>query len=180
VKKVKTHPFASVILVAAIVTTSLAATQKQRPSKESPREQADFGADQEKLDRPVPVPDQVVQAIRDVDKAPPDELPAEWLLASGIHLDGPNEIDLIVLGTGGLRGAHTVPFWVFRKKQTGYELVLATGGDGLSVLKTRWKGFREINALGIGFAGREITTVTYRFDGQHYQKFNEKTESTNP
>lgn len=175
----KTYQLALMTLVAAM-TTSLAATQKQSASKQSQREQADFGADEEKLDRPVPVPDEVVQKIREVDNAPPDELPAEWLLASEIHLDGPNEIDLVIMGTGKLRGAHIVHFWVFRKKQTGYEMVLATGGDALSVLKTRWKGFREIDAYGIGLAGAEVTTVTYRFDGQRYQKFKTKTESNNP
>jgi hypothetical protein len=174
----KTHRFALVMLVVGM-TTSLVATQKQSDSKGSPHEQSDFGADEEKLDRPATVPDEVVQTIRQIDQAPPDKLPAEWLLASEIHLDGPHEVDLIVMGTGGLRGAHIVPFWVFRKKQAGYELVLATGGDGLSVLKTRWKGFREINALGIGLAGREIYTTTFRFDGERYQKFRQRTESNN-
>ncbi|HUE42070.1 MAG TPA: hypothetical protein VMP12_00850 [Candidatus Sulfotelmatobacter sp.] len=47
--------------------------------------------------------------------------------------------DLIKMGIGGLRGAHVVPFWVFRKKQESYELVLATGGDALSVISTRWR-----------------------------------------
>jgi hypothetical protein len=57
---------------------------------------------------------------------------------------------------------------------------LATGGDALSVLKTRWKGFREINGYRIGLAGAEITTTTFRFDGQRYQKFETKTGSNNP
>jgi hypothetical protein len=162
------------------IATSLVAVQKQDGTKDTKHEQSDFGADAEKLDRPAIVPDEVVQKIREVDNAPPDELPAEWLLASKIHLDGPNEIDLIVMGTGGLRGAHVVPFFVFRKKEGRYELVLSTGGDGLSVLNTKWHGFREISAYGIGFAGRETTTVTFRFDGQQYQKFKEKTESNNP
>jgi len=167
-------------MLAVGMATSLAATQKQSASNHSAQEQVDFGADEEKLDRPVIVPEEVVQTIRQIDKAPPDELPSGWLLASEIHLDGPNEIDMIVMGTGGLRGAHAVPFWVFRKKQASYELVLATGGDGLSVLKTRWKGLREINAFGIGLAGAEITTTTFRFDGQRYKKFQTKTESNNP
>ena len=169
----------ALIIVATSMTTSVVAMQQQTTNKNAAHEQSDFGADLEEPDRPAAVPDEVVQKIREVRKAAPEELPTEWLVASEIHLDGPNEIDLIVVGTGGLRGAHIVPFWVFRKKQAGYEMVLATGGDGLSVLKTRWKGFREINALGIGLAGQEITTTTFRFDGQRYQKFKTKTESNN-
>jgi hypothetical protein len=173
----KTHQFALMILVAAM-PTSLGAVQKQSAGKRFAPEQSHFGSEEE-IDRPTAVPEEIVQTIRQIRKEP-YEIQPEWLQASEIHLDGPNEIDLIVVGTGGLRGAHIVPFWVFRKKQTGYELVLATGGDALSVLKTRWKGFRDINGYGIGLAGAEITTVTYRFDGQRYQEFKTKTEQNNP
>ena len=173
----KTHQFALTMLVAAM-TTSLAASQKQSVGTKPPAEQSHFGSEEE-IDRPIAAPEEVVQTIRQIHKGT-SEVQALWLQASEIHLDGSNEIDLIVVGTGSLRGAHVVPFWVFRKKQTSYELVLATGGDALSVLKTRSKGFREINAYGIGLAGAEITTTTFKFDGRHYQKFETKTGSNNP
>src|ERR1700733_13744267 len=103
----------ALIIVATSMTTSVVAMQQQTTNKNAAHEQSDFGADLEEPDRPAAVPDEVVQKIREVRKAAPEELPAEWLVASEIHLDGPNEIDLVVIGTGGeLRGAHVVPFWV--------------------------------------------------------------------
>ena len=76
--------------------------------------------------------------------------------------------DLIVMGIGGLRGAHVVPFWVFRRTTAAYVLVLGTGGDGLSVTKRRWKNFREIQA--INQTAGKVTTTTYRFDGNQYRE----------
>ncbi len=169
-------PFVIVAISAVATRASVAAVQKQGAGKMSPREQSDFGAEGE-LDRPVAVPDEVVQKIRQIDNAPPDELPADWLVASEIHLKGPEEIDLVVKGVGGLALPHAALFWIFRKEKENYELVLATGGDSLTVLETRWKGFREISATSLTQAGRQTTNTIYRFDGQRYKESRGKLET---
>lgn len=67
-------------------------------------EQTDFSSDDENWERPLKAPEEVLRIIRTQLKSAPDELPTNWLVASEIQLDGPEEKDLIVMGIGGLRG----------------------------------------------------------------------------
>jgi hypothetical protein len=159
---------------AKLVTVGLLlATIGQAQSQYSPGEQSEFGAEDQKWDRPVPVPSSVLQILRSAMKASPEELPAEWLLASEIHLSGPNEIDLLVMGVGGLTLPHAAHFWVFRRKRGQHELVLTTGGDSLTVLNRKWKGFREIQVYN-NTASTTAGTI-YSFDGQRYVVHSQKT-----
>jgi hypothetical protein len=58
--------------------------------------------------RPVEIPDSALQVLRDTLSrgtvnclrsrgTTPDQVPASWFVASAVHLNGPSEIDLIVL-----------------------------------------------------------------------------------
>lgn len=143
----------------------------QTRTKVIPSEQTTFGADDQTIDRPARVPEEVVRIVRKVSHAKPDELPESWLLASEIHLDEGSETDLIVIGRWG--GSHTAPFWAFRKLATGYHLVLAGGGDSLEVLDTRWNGFREIAIDNSTLRTR--TRSVYRFNGTRYQLYTHRT-----
>jgi hypothetical protein len=169
----------SISLFLAGMLLMLAPLEAQDSKKTTPHEQSEFGAEDEKWDQPARVPDEVLQILRGVENAAPNELPAQWLLASEIHLGPPDEVDLIVMGIGGLRGAHSVPFWVFRKKREGYDLVLSTGGDSLKVLNARSNGYRTIKAYNVGEAGRTLTTATYKFGGGRYQEYRVRTEAIN-
>jgi hypothetical protein len=154
-----------------ILGLHLTAVQGQSIKQPLAREQTRFTAEDESVERPVAVPETVVEILRQTVRRFPDETPPGLLLASEIHLDGPNETDLIVIGVGvGLREAHSVPFWVFRKTSSGYTLVLSTGGDGLRVTSSRWKSFRNIEAYNISMATAKLYRTTYRFDGKSYQK----------
>jgi hypothetical protein len=164
------------IIFISAISASIGLAQKSGATKALPREQTEFGAEGD-FDRPTSVPDEIVQTIRRIDNAPPDQLPADWLAASEIHLDGPDEVDLVVKGIRGLALPHAALFWIFRKQQEGYELVLATGGDSLTVRESRWKGFREISTTNFTQAGRQTTRTIYRFDGQRYKEFNKKLET---
>jgi hypothetical protein len=166
-------------LFLAAMLLMLAPLEASVSKKTTPHEQSDFGGEDEKWDQPARVPDEVLQILRRVENAAPSELPAQWLLASEIHLGPPGELNLIVMGIGGLRGAHSVPFWVFRKKREGYDLVLSTGGDSLKVLNARSNGYRTIKAYNVGQAGRTLTTAAYRFDGRRYQEYKIRTEAIN-
>jgi hypothetical protein len=168
-------PFASIVLI-TVMLASIGLPQNSSPRKVLSQDQSEFGAEEDFV-RPTPVPDEILQTIRRMDKAPPDELPANWLVASAIHLKGPEEIDLVVKGVGGLALPHAALFWIFRKTQESYELVLATGGDSLTIRRLRSKGFREISVTNLTQAGRQSTTTIYRFDGQRYKEYKSKLET---
>ena len=160
---------AFVFLTLVFIYPTRATSRTQR--KPAP-EQTDFGADSD-LDRPIPVPDAAVKAVRNALRAPPDELPAEELRASEIHLDGPTEGDLVVpvVGVG-----HAAFFYMLRPTADGYQLIFDSGGDSMTVLRTRSHGYRDLQVEGITMAAKNATTVVYRFDGHKYVKAWEKTE----
>ena len=133
-------------------------------------EQTEFGADAD-LDQPIPVPEAALKALRNVLKATSDELPAERLQASEVHLDGPTEVDLVV---PVLAGSHAAFFYILRPASDGYELIFDSGGDSMTVLRTRSHGYRDLRVVGITMAGAAQTRVVYRFDGRKYVKANER------
>jgi hypothetical protein len=153
---------------------------KKHPSKE----QIKFGLE-ESVNQPVPIPDAVLAALktdsevrtsRCVDGDQPSlTVSALWFEASQIHLDGAGEIDLLVKAKNGcLLGANIGPFWIFRKAQDGYELVLNVSALGLELLPTRTNGHKDVSAGAV--AGGEFGTVVYKFDGRRYQEFGNKAQ----
>jgi hypothetical protein len=109
------------------------------------------------------------------------ELPANWFVASEIHLDGANESDLVVLPGGRLLdtpareissnacllGANTAQMWVLRDIQRGFKLVLSQIGLGMNVLTTRTNGLRDIE-VGAAVGGYD-ESIDYKFDGEAYK-----------
>jgi hypothetical protein len=160
----------------ALVTLAFpSAARSQRFTQNIAKEQTLFGAEDATVERPVKVPEGALELLRKDDtviqylhaeKQSADHLTSEPFLASEIHLDGPKETDLIVMGIGRLRG-NAATFWVFRDLQHGYALVLKVTSHDLRVETSRWKGLRNITAASpvAGFA----TEVSYRFDGARYQ-----------
>jgi hypothetical protein len=100
-----------------------------------------------------------------------------WFIASKIHLGGPSETDLVVLGNPRPGDAYLcfyTPagigwFWVFRRTAGQPKLILKAPGNVLEVLTTTHDGYRDIQTMTVGQAGRYITTVTFHFDGKRYQ-----------
>lgn len=145
------------------------------PVEGSPEpEQSLFNSDDEKWVRLVRLPQKVIEILQKTSNTTPEQIPDESFLASEIHLSGPRETDLIVMGIGELRGAHLAPFWVFRKTMAGYELVLSTGGDGLAVSKRRRNGLRMIQVANLTVD--TIRTTTYEYDGHRYTELDSKRE----
>ena len=141
---------------------------------EEQAEQSAFGAEDENWKRPIPIPREVLEILRSSLKASADELQRDWLLASEVHLDGAEEIDLVLMGVRGLRGAHSVPYWLFRKNKNGYDLLLSTGGDSFKILPTKWKGHCVIEVL--NHTVDQVTKALFRFDGQRYREYRHMTE----
>ena len=133
-------------------------------------EQTEFGADSD-LERPIPVPEAALKVLRNALKATSEDLPAERLRASEVHLDGPTEVDLVV---PVLAGSHAAFFYILRPASDGYELIFDSGGDSMTVLRTRSHGYRGLRVVGITMAGAGEATVVYRFDGRKYVKANER------
>src|SRR5262249_49548634 len=121
-----------------VVPTSISAQVHQETS----REQADFGSDSE-LDRPIHVPPAALVALRSALKATPDELPGDELKASKIHLAGPAEADLIVPSVA----AHAAFFYILRPTASGYEFILDSGGDSMTILRTKSRRYRDLLTL---------------------------------
>jgi hypothetical protein len=110
----------------------------------------------------------------------PKELPANWFVASEIHLGGPNEIDLVVLpgsrlpdtpsgepsANACLVGANTGGFWILRRTPLGFVMVFSGMAHGLDILKTRTHGFRDIRLYTISL--RSTLTQDFRFNGERY------------
>jgi hypothetical protein len=155
--------------------------EAQRRKNSRVRGQSEFSAEDTSVRRPVSLPKDALEILRkevlqygkDEDQTP-DELATESFLASEIHLDGPNEIALIVMGEGRLRGANVISFWVFRKSPQGYELILDVAAHDLTVKRTRWKGYRIIETAKL--TSSIGTIATFRFDGKRYRLYKTKSQ----
>jgi hypothetical protein len=163
----------------------------QTTKRPTPQEQSGFNYDLEidQIQRPAELStpalqtlskDELIHSCLESEGLSSEQLPANWFVASEIHLDGPNEIDLIVLPGGRLPdtppgeisknaclgGANTAGFWILRKTPLGFLLVLTEMALKLDVLRTRSHGFRDIRLYTISLSS--ILIQDFRFDGSRY------------
>jgi hypothetical protein len=139
------------------------------------------------INKPVEIPDSALEVLRDtITGGPancvksrgvtPGQASASWFIASAVHLNGPNEADLVVLlneptiadpkNPGGcLLPAHGNYFWVLGPGSTSgrYRLLLETEGLGLEVLNSRTNRYKDIQV------GTARTLSLYKFTMQQYQ-----------
>jgi len=148
----------------------------QTPAKVPQGEQMRFGLE-EPLEQPAPIPEDVLEILRrdsdvrtcEIEGGSRDAILATWYEASQIHLDGPNEIDLIIKAKNAcLWGPNINPFWIFRGTRNSHRLVLSTIALGLQVLKTKTNGLRDVR--GGAIVRLKPNYVTYKFDGRTYQQ----------
>jgi hypothetical protein len=157
----------------------------KNPANVTSGEQSSFNAEEVRVKRPVRVPASVIRivsqdpAVQELLKDEPGhELPQAWLSASEVHLGGSREKDLVVMGTGMLRGANVTPYWVFGPVEGGFRLLLATGGHDLKIKNTRSRGYRDLNVLAA--TAVDFSEVFYQYDGAAYKKANRKVERIAP
>lgn len=146
------------------------------PARESSIEQRTFSVEDESVKHPVPVPPKILrilakdsaiqEILKNLDRSA-DALPTSWFLASEVHLNAPDERDLVVIGQGPSLGANVTMFWIFRPKHEDYELIFNTSAHNLSVKETRSSGYRDVEATAA--TGVRVVTVRYRFDGTIYK-----------
>ncbi len=180
-----------------LVTCPISRTIGQ-DSKSGKAEQSAFDAEPDSgkmhLERPVEIPASALDVLRDTLSrgtvnclksrgTTPKQVPASWFLASAVHLNGPNEVDLIVLpnvpsiakpgNSGGcLLPANGGPFWVLGPgiASERYGLLLAAYGHRLEVLDSRANGYRDIQM------GTIRTALLYKFTVHQYQLSEKKTD----
>ncbi|HKF52581.1 MAG TPA: hypothetical protein VKB26_09730 [Candidatus Acidoferrales bacterium] len=157
-----------------------------------PKEQISFSTEDEGVQRPASLPEDVLNILRSDKRVSiceqnesiaPSQVPGDWFTGSEIHLAGPNETDLVVRpgtpsswkpGTGVpspnrcLFGANTIQFWVFSEASHA-KLLLSVGAHDLTVLDTRGRDYRDVEAV-VGSL-RGVYTTVFRFDGERYQSY---------
>jgi hypothetical protein len=144
--------------------------------RQNTSEQRVFGAEDESVKAPFTLPRPILAILAAEDEVKnaldnasirSNKLPDSWFLASEVHLAGPAERDVIVIGRCPVCGTNIVPFWVFRPNGHGYQLIMSGGGLGLSVLRRRTNGYFDIQTGLV--AEQKPWTGVWRFDGQLYQ-----------
>jgi hypothetical protein len=160
------------------------AAEAQRVSKS--HEQLHFSAEDETVHRPADIPqdawkilqkDSYVQNVLDYENLTAEQLPRSWFLASAVHLDGPQENDLLVIANNKLMGANVTTFWLFMQTPNGVKLVLTAPAHDLFIKSSRSHGHRDIKM--VGMTAIRIMSVTFRYDGNHYQKSSSSDEPIN-
>ena len=150
-------------------------------------EQREFSAMSENVKRPVTLPPSVVTILKGDRNVmhlmeslglPSDQLPLSWFLASEVHLNGRNEKDLVVVGTGAILGANITSFWVFRPEHGGFELLLDSAPAlQLNIKNTRSQGYRDVELLAA--TAVSVSTVVCKFDGRIYKTYSRSTKPSN-
>lgn len=143
---------------------------QQRPKRQ---EQRIFGVENP-IENPTVVPPDVLKSLRDDSRVKScltngaDEFSESWFRASNIQLHGGNARDLIVQSSEPcLAGANIAPFWIFKKTQRGYDLILSTDALGLEILSSTTNGYRDIR--GTQATAEKTINVVFRFDGRMYK-----------
>lgn len=182
--------------IASLLFALLLHSQAQVAVFHGKNEQSSFAVEEipgeSRIRHPLPVPSQALEELQS-DKGVKSCLadnPLEsgkslssWFLASEIRLDGSNEADLVVVPSflGQESMCFQTPagiglFWIFRKNNGRYELVLRTWGGNLEVLATKTNGYRNVKTGTLGQAGRNLTDIKFHFDGTRYIADRERTQ----
>jgi hypothetical protein len=98
--------------------------------------------------------------------------PARLFRAAEVHLFGPNETDLFIVGNLPIAGANNGWFWVVRSARKNPRVVLFTTGYDLELLHSRTNRYRDIRCT---WWNPNITqTQIYKFDGARYRLWKER------
>jgi hypothetical protein len=168
----------SLVVLAAFAGLALAQLPPPGdPGERSAPEQMAFSAEDGRVERQSPLPPAVAGILAgdpDVREAMAYEHisggqpPASWFLPSEVHLNGPHEADLIVVGAGPILGANVTLFWVFRPSRSGgFNLLLRVSAHDLNIMESRTGGYRDIEV--VAATAVSVTKGTYTFRGSAYK-----------
>jgi hypothetical protein len=190
-----------VVLILLLAATTSRSSGQNSTNDQKP-EQTVFDAEPDQdlmhISKPVEIPESALEVLRDtITGGPanclkshgvtPAQASASWFIASAVHLNGPNEVDLIVLlnepaignpkNPGGcLLPANGNYFWVLGPGSASgkYRLLLETYGLRLEVLNSRTNRYRDIQTGYASTAGN--AAELYKFMLSQYQLAEKKTE----
>ena len=97
--------------------------------------------------------------------------PAQLFRGAEVHLGGPDEVDLVVIGIPPMTGADNGWFWVVRPHNHP-KVVLFAGGNSLEIMDSRTNGLRDIRSD--WSSPNETRHTVYHFDGKAYKIWKEK------
>ena len=165
------------IVVVAAIAAVLLPSCKSGTVPQPQVEQVQFSAEDEQVKRPVPLPaavkavlstDAGVKQILEFENIPADKMPSTWFLTSEVHLNGPEEQDLVVIARGPLSGANVTTYWLFRPRGGQYEMILsAAPAHTLIVSDTLSNGYRDVRLL--SSTADHAFELLCKFDGKTYQ-----------
>jgi len=170
----------AVVMICAIFVAQIASAQSKvkktatEPTVFNENEGA-YGDAPDPFDDPVPLPDNVLDALRASEQAKSmlDELKglnreefAKLFRAVKIHLSGPKELDYVVLGGFPMGGTDAPWFWIVRFDQTHPNVIFFTFANGFEILKTRNNGYPNIRSN--AFTASTRYTEIYHYNGQKY------------
>jgi hypothetical protein len=93
--------------------------------------------------------------------------PSKLFQAAEVHLNSSDEVDLVVIGLGPMRGAESLWFWVVRSARKSPEVILFSGGGSLEVTDKKTHGYKDIGV--VWMSSSETETTVYQFDGMFYR-----------
>jgi hypothetical protein len=179
------------LLISLIIICNMTCAQEKKGSQQEQRVFAMDDPDEVYILKPITLPEEAIQTLRSSDsgsiclKAYAHKFDAAWVVGSEVHLSGAGETAIVVMpnlllqtppGTppdnSCILGARTVPFWVLRKGDKGYQLLLEVGASAIFVDESRHNGYSDIIASTANFS--DTVDVYYRFDGIKYQEFKRK------
>jgi len=162
-----------VLLMVVIVTAT------PRCKSQTSKEQRVFDAETLAVDRPVPIPPEVLALLsKDSDvkqvleaQSPTRALPEDWFSASRLFKGSSNEKLYLVIGKGPIAGAHGTTFWlVGTDKGNGRPTVLLKiTADRLEIGGTGGSGYPKITA--VRFTAKSMNDAVYHFVAGKYVLF---------
>ncbi len=136
-----------------------------------------FGMEQD-FPKPIPLPDSVYKLLiknKDIKETIIEErnnkksiksIKQRFFDVTNINVNDDNRPDLLVKAKSFLMGANVTRYWIFERRKQGYILVFEDATFGLSILKSKSKGYRIIETAYP--SGAKAYTTYFRFDGKKY------------
>lgn len=140
-----------------------------------------FTAGDERFDRSVPIPKDVVKLLLRTAEAKyalglatdreQRELEQSFL-AVKVHLSESNETALLVLGVGPMHGADNAWFWIVLSPSVRPKIALFATGESVELMNSRTRNHVDIRSR--WSSPRDTCTRIYHFNGQRYRLWKEE------
>ena len=131
---------------------------------------------EEPFQNPAPVPTEVVTGILDEmhhqegGKDCAENVQTSWLSATMLALNPAGPPALLVKSENDcLNGVNIDAVWIFLKRPAGYRMILSASGLSLEILKTRTRGYLDVEVASLVHGGRHTVYLKYCFKGGEYQ-----------